>query len=503
VTTGYRTVHVRVNDATTGQPTPVCIRLSTPSGEYCPPLGRLAEFATGRNQDLGGNLLWGMKPYAYLDGSCEVRLPPGTILVEVQKGPEYLPLRREVSLGVGQLALRLAVERWTDWRQQGWYSGDTRVHFLPPHAALLEAAAEDVAVVNLLATECRVPGLYGKEYPAIPNLLAFSGQRPALESPCHLVAVNTLNIHSVLGCLGLLHCHRVVYPLRFGGPDGWEKWTMADWCDQCHRKRGLVVWPAARRGSAEFDFGEPLADLILGKVDALEIDSFEDSPFDVLPDWYKLLNAGFRVPLVGASGKDSNGIRLGAMRTYARLLPEEEFTYTHWIEAVRAGRTFVTNGPLLSLTVNGQDPGSVLDLGTAGESVGIRAEARSAIPFERLEVIDRGTVVASAAASGSPAAAVVEAELPVAASTWLAARCQGQQQVFHRPANQRVFAHTSAVTVRVAGRPLRPDPAAVTALLEQLDRMLNWAKARHENEPPREAFAELFQTARDKLSRPE
>jgi hypothetical protein len=78
-----------------------------------------------------------------------------------------------------------------------------------------------------------------------------------------------------------------VYPLSFGGPAGAEDWALADWCDQCHRKGGLVVWTRTWHEARDFAFGEPLADLILGKVDAFGIDSFEDSPFDVLPDWYR------------------------------------------------------------------------------------------------------------------------------------------------------------------------------------------------------------------------
>jgi hypothetical protein len=59
-----QTVHLRVNDAVTGQPTPCRIRLTNAAGEYFAPFGRLTEFATGRNQDVGGNLLLGDKAYA-------------------------------------------------------------------------------------------------------------------------------------------------------------------------------------------------------------------------------------------------------------------------------------------------------------------------------------------------------------------------------------------------------------------------------------------------------
>jgi hypothetical protein len=496
------TIHVRVNDGATGQPTPVRIRFTGPDGQPYAPFGRLTEFATGRNQDVGGNVLLGAKPYAYIDGSCEIRLPAGPIQVEIHKGPEYVLQRLETVLSPGKLALRFTVERWTDLRREQWFSGDTRAHFLTPHAALLEAQAEDLAVVNLLAAECQVPGSYQRPYPAVSNILAFSGQTAALEKPGHLVVVNTLNTHPVLGSLGLLNCHRIVFPLNFGGLNGREEWSLADWCDQCHRKGGLVVWTRPVSPNPDFPLGEPLADLILGKVDAFELDFFEDSPFDVLPDWYTLLNAGLRVPLAGASGKDSNGSLLGSMRTYARLQPGEDFAYQPWIEAIRAGRTFATNGPILSFQVAGQDPGSALSVPAATQIIPVRAVARGLVPFDRLEVLHNGAVVAETKASAFPESTILETEIPVGTGGWLAARCRGEQQVFHRPANMRVFAHTSPVYLRREGPPAPVDPAAVAALIRQLDRTRDWAhrEGRFENDRQHDHLLDIFESARRVLA---
>ena len=252
----------------------------------------------------------------------------------------------------------LPIERWSDVRKQGWYSGDARVHFMSPDAGLLEGQAEDVAIVNLLAMETEVKDSFGKSFCAIPSIVSFSGQSFAREVPKCGVAVNTQNVHPELGSLGLLHCHRIVYPLTFGGPNGKDDWTLHDWCDQCHRKKGLVVWTNPQHQTAAFLYGEPLADLILGKVDAFEATFWEDSPFDVLADYYRLLEAELVVPLIGASGKDSNGLPLGQMRTYAQLPRGQDFTYSNWIEAVRAGRTFVSNGPILNFMINGEVPAS-------------------------------------------------------------------------------------------------------------------------------------------------
>jgi hypothetical protein len=333
--------------------------------------------------------------------------------VRAVKGPEYEPFDREVTLGAGQMALRFAVRRWSDVAAEGWYAGDSRVHFVPPHDALLEAAAEDVSVVNLLACAQPFPSLDGTAYPTVPNIAAFSGQAPALGADGRMVVVNTLNAHPVLGRVGLLNCHRAVFPLTFGGDEETDDWSVTDWCHQCHRKQGLAVWVDAFRDAGGFG-GEALVAAVLGAIDAIE---FGERP--PLAWWYRLLNAGVRLPPVGGSGKDSNRMPIGAMRTYAKLDPGEPLTYKAWVEAVRAGRTVVTNGPLVRFDAAG------------------RASAESFSPFERLEVVADGRVIAAAAAGPGARWAATADFAPPADCGWLAARCVGG------PA----FAHTAPVYV--------------------------------------------------------
>ncbi|HTU89744.1 MAG TPA: CehA/McbA family metallohydrolase [Gemmataceae bacterium] len=482
------TVHVRVSDSATGQPTPVRLRLVDAAGVCRMPFGRLAEFAERAGVDVGGQVRLGDDAFAYIDGICEVRLPAGPVRVEVSKGPEYLPLSREVVLGPGKIALRLTIERALDWRSRGWYSGDGRAQQLSPHAARLEGAAEGLDVVNLLAHER--PSQDGHP-PAFVNLLAFSGTQPALEGP-PCVVVNTCNSHPILGTVALLNCHRIVHPLRFGTPDGLDDWSVADWCDQCHRKKGLVVWPDLPRLTAEHPQGEALAALLLGKIDAFEV-----CRFDSLADWYRLLSCGQHLPLMGASGKDSNTVALGAVRTYARLEPDQEFSYGAWIESVRGGRTFVTDGPLLSLAVNGHGPGSVLSLPKEGQMVRIQVEACSVTPFARLECIYNGAVVAAGKTDGERRAATIEVEVPITGDGWLAARCLGGHD------GSAIRAHTSPVYVQMEGRPLRPDAATMAPLLAVLDGTLAWVQreARCPKEQQREQLMQTLQAARQELLR--
>jgi hypothetical protein len=456
-------VHVRVNDAATGKPTPCRVRFTDAQGRYYAPYGRLTEFATQWNTDVGGNVIADGKKYAYIDGACEIALPPGTIHIEVHKGPEYKPLLLEHQLVAGKLSLRLTLERWINLREEGWYSGDTRCHFLTPHAALLEGMAEDLAVVNLLAMECTVPEtddagerVVGQR-PTIANIEAFSGQAPCLEAPGHMVVVNTLNWHPWLGRLALLNCHRVVYPLRFGAP-GNDDWTLADWCDQCHRKGGLVVW-------ADTSGPEALANAILGRVDALEVGP--DAIATASLAWRTWPGRG-ALSVVGGSGKASNMVPLGAPRTYALLEPGQQLTYRNWIEAVRGGRTFATRGPLLTLTANGAGPGAVV---RGSAEIRVRATARSGTPFARLRVAAGETVISEVAPTGSPFSAAVETTFSADGPTVVFAWCDEQEQGFSQ------CAWTTPIRIEVTGSAKSLSPGA-NALGEEL----RWRLALVENE---------------------
>jgi hypothetical protein len=460
------TVHLRVTDAGTGKSTPVRLRITDAAGTHYAPFGRLTEFATGKNEDVGGHLKIGGERWCYIDGSCEVRLPAGLPLrVQATKGPEYKPLDQTVTLGPGQMALRFAVERWSDVRADGWVAGDTRAHFLTPHAAALEAAGEDLSVVQLLARSQALPSPDGTAYPTVGNLLAFSGQQPAVVSHGVTVAVNTLNEHPVLGRVGLLHSHRPVYPLTFGGPDDTDDWSVCDWCDQCHRKKGLTVWADPFETVSGVTGGEALVALLLGKIDAVEYDG-RPRRHPLLPQWYRLLDLGFRVPLVGGSGKVSNAMPLGSPRTYARLTPGEPLTLAGWIEAVRAGRCFVTNGPLLSLDVGGVGPGDRLDP-IPGRPVQVRATASSWGPLDRLELVRNGEVVRTLSPTSDypPDRAELDAELVLDEPGWLAVRCSG---------GPWAFAHTSPVWVG-AVRPHAAPKGSVTSLRRAVESTREWA----------------------------
>ena len=109
---------------------------------------------------------------------------------------------------------------------------------------------------------------------------------------------------------------------------------------------------------------------------------------------------------------------------------------------MRAGRTVATNGPFLTVTVDGQGPGAVLDA-RAGDVLEVRARVRGSGADEVVLVGPEGEIAAGAAGT-------VSAAVTVDGPLWLAAMARGGPHPMDpgRP----VFAHTSAVHVEVDGR---------------------------------------------------
>jgi hypothetical protein len=69
------------------------------------------------------------QPQIYRTDGDTVLLPPGKLLVEFTRGPEYRRLRREVTINRATTAeLSFQLERWIDPASFGFYSGDHHIH---------------------------------------------------------------------------------------------------------------------------------------------------------------------------------------------------------------------------------------------------------------------------------------------------------------------------------------------------------------------------------------
>ncbi|MDE2990848.1 MAG: CehA/McbA family metallohydrolase [Chloroflexota bacterium] len=440
--TGRAWVHTRVVDAATGRPMPCRIHFRSPDGVPYQPHGHHSHLNAEHDTwhvDVGGDLRLDQATYAYIDGRCQGWLPTGRVLVDVARGFEYQPLRAEIDIKPGQRELELRLDRWTDMNAQGWYSGDTHVHFLSGDGANVEAAGEDLNVVNVLQSQ------WGSLF---TNTEDFIGRPRVSDDGRTIVYVSQENRQHFLGHLTLLGLTDPVMPWCSDGPTeaepgGSMETTLSHWADACHAQGGTVVIP-----HLPFPNGEPAALIATGRADAVEM--LTQGPF-AHTEYYRYLNGGYRLPLVGGTDKMSSEVPVGLYRTYVRLPSDEPFSYESWCANMAAGRTFLSGGPIISLRVEGHEPGDTLHLDRNGGSVTVEASVESILPVHSLQIVREGEVVAEAQASQGARQLRLSETLEFAAPTWLAARCGGPSYFdapeHHDGWHRQRFAHTSPVYV--------------------------------------------------------
>jgi hypothetical protein len=470
---GRNWVRTQVLDAETGQPLPCRIHFRSPEGVPYPPHGHHAHLNSEMHTwhiDVGGDVRLGGVTYAYIDGRCEGWLPRGAVLVDVAHGFEYEPLRIAVQIAPGQQELTLRLRRWCDMNAQRYFSGDTHVHFLSTQGAQLEARAEGLNVVNLLLSQ------WGHLF---TNTEEWSGQ-PYVSRDGHTIIYATQeNRQHILGHLTLLGLTSPVMPWCSDGPGEGEmggtlETTLAHWADACHQQGGTVIIPHLPTPN-----GEPAALIATGRADAVEM---LQHGLYMHNEYYRYLNAGYRLPLVGGTDKMSNEVPVGLYRTYVYIPPEEEFSYAVWCRHLRAGRTFHSGGPLIDLRVEGQPIGDVLRLPGNGGTVEVEASAESILPIHRLEIVQQGRVVAATEEAAGTRRLHLRARLPIRGHTWLAARVGGPgyvEAVPHYDVWQRgIMAHTSPVYLAVGDAWELYDPEVATYMLTLLEGSLAYIRSR-------------------------
>jgi len=230
-------------------------------------------------------------------------------------------------------------------------------------------------------------------------------------------------------------------------------------------------------------------------VDALEIGGLRGSDFST-QEWYRYLNCGYRVAVCGGTDKMGAYCALGWRRTYALTDPKRPFTYANWTKAVRAGRTFSTNGPLIDLVVDGRRIGDTIDMSRRGGTVEVVAEAECVWPLGVIEIVHNGRVVADTRSTRGAKKLRVATKLKLDGSGWIAARCAGCD----RHPGGYIAAHTSPVYVRCDNHRLFNGPAAehMLALVEGgMEYLNNLATAF--DEPSRKRMVKLFEQAQAEL----
>jgi hypothetical protein len=284
----------------------------------------------------------------------------------------------------------------------------------------------------------------------------------------YLVRVGTENRQHVLGHISLLGYEGdMILPMTTGGAqesaigDPIEV-LLTEWAQQCKNQKGVVILP---------HFPDPRLEnataIVSGNIDGVEMTSWGNlyggiNPY-ALADWYRYLNCGYFVAAVGGTDKMSANTAVGTVRTYARINQNREFTYEEWKNAVRSGQTFVTYGPLLEFTADGNPMGAKIKMASNGGTVDVSWQVASVtVPISRVELIVNGEVRESQAVSSDKGEG--HWSLKAEKSCWLALLVRGH----YHDKPEIITAHSSPVMVEIKGSKMYSEVDALT-ILEQIE----------------------------------
>jgi Tol biopolymer transport system component len=445
------------------------------------------------------------KHYFHAEGQVEVAVPQGTVSLEVMKGPEFQPERKTVEAGSEPLSVSFALAPLPALPVPAGYqlaSGDLHVHMNyggayrnTPERLRFQADAEDLDVVHNL--------IVNKEQ-RIPDIEYFEGEPDRVSKEDFLLFHGQEFHTSYWGHLGLLGLTRnLVIPDYAAYPNTSAKSlypTNAVVSDLARAQGGVVgyvhPYDAAPDPERDPSLSHALVvDVALGKADYLEVMGFSDHK-TTASVWYRFLNSGFHLPAGAGTDAMANFASLrgpvGLNRVYVRV-PEGPLSLPSFLDALRAGRSFVTNGPLLDFTLADKRSGDTLDVPSRGE-ISFTASLRSIVPVDHLELVCNGEVVKALAQSRDRAD--VEGSIAIDRPGWCLLRAWNQGPS-DRILDSYPYATTSPVYVTLAGQEAR-SPEDDRYFLRWIDRIEESVEAHADWNHPQEKsqVLEMLESAR-------
>jgi hypothetical protein len=218
----------------------------------------------------------------------------------------------------------------------------------------------------------------------------------------------------------------------------------------------------------EFAFrgwGEPIPRYMNLPTDPMAMEEKHWTEFG-FQNYYALLNCGFRLMPTAGTASGVHPVPLGWSRVYVQCA--KGFSYDAWMEGLKAGRSFITTGPMLMVEVDGQPPGNRFQQTADSAVYKIRATVQNTGRRTRVEIIRNGqleSIMLNPAASQAGAGAKVEvaADVQVTESSWFALRCYETLS-----GGRERFAHSAPIFIDVPGKPLRPRKAEVEYLISRV-----------------------------------
>jgi len=395
-------------------------------------------------------------------GTGEFEQVTGNLSVEAFAGPEYEVVKENLLIDEEvDLHVKLHLKRIADPGKYGWRSGNTHLHL----NTISRAQADEY-----LRT---VPASDGLELVFVSNLRRAKDEKSYVTNEHRTDDLKELSTPDLkfgwgqehrhnygshgqgYGHVMLLNIKRLIRPVSIGSGimgKGTDYPSLQRGIRKARAQDATVVW-------CHNAFGlEDIPNWFSGTLDAQNIfdgggrGSYEDT-------FYRYLNVGLRVPF--STGTD--WFIYDFSRVYAKV--EGEFNQRTWLQALRQGRSYITNGPLLELNCGERGIGDVIAIDKP-QKLKFSGQGLAQNDFGKLQILHNGKVVkeTSSKAENGHFRAELEWEWNVNSPSWIALRVQSGHATI--PANaptrprakgvnvfgQGLFAHTSPIYVDYSGK---------------------------------------------------
>lgn len=404
---------------------------------------------------------------------CVTDLADGTYTLTVERGKEFFPESREVVIAGNAVSLDVPLQRWSDMAAKGWYSGETHIHRTIDELRNV-LPAEDLNVAFPLSywvTKGFAPPAAGdKNLPGdIPSeLIRIDDTHVIWPRNTEYEIFTVGDKPHTLGALFLLN-HKSVFT---AGAPPWgpiadkarTEGALLD-MDKLDWPFAMMLPPVTGAGlyelannhiwRTEFGFRQwnsPTPPYLQPPFGATTGNEREWLNY-TLGMYYTLLNCGQQIQPTAGTANGVHPVPAGFSRVYVHL--PDGFSYEKWLQGLQAGRSFVTTGPMLLATVDGQDPGADFHLQQPRE-LPVSLDVTSEAPLAFLELIFNGVPVRTwmpqnRKRTDGAYQSQIAGSIAVKESGWLAIRAWED-----RPGGRFRFAHTAPWHVEVSGATLRP-----------------------------------------------
>jgi len=296
-------------------------------------------------------------------GRAVLELPAGKYSFAIERGPEYEGIDGEIELADNdRREVTFTLKRIADLAKLGWHAGDLHVH-RPVEDIRLLMQAEDLHVAPVITwwnnrnlwKDKPIPERLLQRFDSnrLYDVMAGEDEREGgallffhLKKPLEITG-SSREFPSPMKFVAEARRHKKIW-IDIEKPFWWDVpvWLASGQVDSI----GLANNHMCRSRMYEDEaWGRPR--------DSKRLPAPRGNGYWTQEIYYDTLNCGLRIPPSAGSASGVLPNPVGYNRVYVHT--GKQLSYDGWWDGLKAGRSFVTNGPLLICRANGELPGHV------------------------------------------------------------------------------------------------------------------------------------------------